>query len=167
MSRIGYVRTSTNKQHTDRQINELEDLCERVEIEHGVSARSKKRPVFYKLLSELQSGDELVVIAYDRAFRSVIEGLNALDALTERGVRFESLTQRFDPTTPDGRLFYTITIAVAEWEVNNLILRTIHGLKAAVKRGSILGRPKKGEVRPKKSRKSTKRQSLKRQATKP
>jgi len=73
----------------------------------------------------------------------VIEGLNALDELTERGITFVSLSQRFDPTTPDGRLFFIITIAVAEWEVNNLAMRTVHGLKAAVLRGKKLGRPKK------------------------
>ncbi|MDM3871846.1 hypothetical protein QSV34_10840 [Porticoccus sp. W117] len=55
----------------------------------------------------------------------------------------ESLTQRFDPTTPDGRFFYTMIIAAGEWELGILSRRTIDGLKAAVKRGSILGRPKK------------------------
>ena len=152
MKRIGYVRTSTNKQHTDRQVNELKGLCDKVFVEKGVSARNKNRPVFDEAVAGLRSGDVLMVIAYDRAFRAVETGLGSLDALTERGIKFESLSQRFDPTTPDGRLFYTITIAVAEWEVNNLAMRTIHGLKAAVKRGSVLGRPKKGEVRPKKSK---------------
>ena len=147
MKRIGYVRTSTNKQHTDRQVNELKGQCDRVFVEGGVSARKQDRPILRKIISELENGDQLVVIAYDRAFRSVVEGLNSLDALTDRGIRFESLTQRFDPTTPDGRLFYTMTIAVGEWEVNNLSLRTTHGLKAAIKRGTKLGRPKKGEKR--------------------
>ena len=154
MTRIGYVRTSTNKQHTDRQANELRGQCDRVFIEKGVSARRKSRPIFDKAVAELRRDDALVVIAYDRAFRSVVEALSTLDWLTERGIRFESLSQRFDPTTPDGRLFFTITIAVAEWEVNNLAARTIHGLKAAIARGSVLGRPRKGEVRPKKSRKN-------------
>ena len=151
MKRIGYVRTSTNKQHTDRQVSELKAHCDRVLIERGVSARKKNRPVFHEAVSELQCGDALVVIAYDRAFRSVVEGLNSLDELTARNIKFESLSQRFDPTTPDGRLFYTMTIAVGEWEVNNLSMRTTHGLKAAIQRGAKLGRPKKGEVRRKKS----------------
>ena len=149
MARIGYVRTSKNKQHTDRQINELNKHCSRIEVEGGVSARNKDRPVFHKLLAELEAGDVLMVVAYDRAFRGVTEGLSALDELTARNVKFESVWQRFDPTTPDGRLFYTITLALAEWEVGNLILRTKDGLKAAVKRGAVLGRPRKGEIRPK------------------
>lgn len=156
MARYGYVRTSTNKQHTDRQVNELRDCCDKVFIENGVSAKKKNRPVFRKLLSQLQAGDTLVVISYDRAFRNVMEGLASLDELTQMQVKFESLSQRFDPTTPDGRLFYTITLAVAEWEIGNLALRTVHGLKAAVLRGSKLGRPRKGEVRPKKRSKRRK-----------
>ena len=141
--RYGYVRTSKNQQHTDRQVNELQKHCDELFIEDGVSARKKRRPVFQGLLETLSDGDELVVLAYDRAFRNVIEGLIALDSLSERGVKFESIQQRFDPTTPDGRLFYTMTLAMAEWEVGNLAARTIDGLKAAVKRGAILGRPRK------------------------
>ncbi|MGH1439752.1 MAG: recombinase family protein [Cellvibrionaceae bacterium] len=143
MTRIGYVRTSKNKQYTDRQINELKNKCDKICVEDGVSARSKDRPVFRQVMAQLKAGDTLVVIAYDRAFRDVVEGLSSLDELTSIGVAFESITQRFDPTTPDGRLFYTITLAMAEWEVGNLALRTIHGLKAAVLRGSKLGRPRK------------------------
>ena len=150
--RYGYVRTSKNKQHTDRQINELKQHCDKLFVEPGVSARKKVRPVFDDLLTKLEEGDELVVVSYDRAFRNVIDGLKALDELTERKVVFESVWQRFDPTTPDGRLFYTMTLAMAEWEIGNLTLRTIDGLKAAVQRGATLGRPKKGSVGSKKKK---------------
>lgn len=143
--RIGYVRTSTNKQHTDRQVNELKGNCDKVYIEIGKSARSKKRPIYKQMTEELRNGDTLVVLAFDRAFRSVIDGLIALDDLTEKGITLESTSQRFDPTTPDGRLFFTLTMAVGEWEVNNLTVRTVQGLKAAVKRGKKLGRPRKGK----------------------
>lgn len=146
MRRLGYVRTSTNKQHTDRQVNELKSTCDRVFVEDGVSARKKNRPIFHKLLGELREGDALVVISYDRAFRSVVEGLTTLDQLTERGVKLESLSQRLDPTTPDGRLFFTMTIAVGEWELGINSWRTIHGLEAAVRRGVKLGRPRKGDA---------------------
>lgn len=152
MKRIGYVRTSKNKQHTDRQINELKKKCDKVFTEKGISGRYKKRPVFENLLAKLQSGDELIVLAYDRAFRSVIEGVASLDELNQRGVKLCSIEQPYDPTTPDGRLFFIMAVAFAEWEVNNLALRTTQGLKAAKKRGARLGRPKKGEVRVRKNK---------------
>ncbi len=142
MARLGYVRTSTSKQLTDRQVNELKACCDEVFVEDGVSARKKKRPVYRKLLSQLSEGDEMVVVSYDRAFRSVVQGLITLDELTEKGIRLTSLSQRLDLTTPDGRLFYTIAIAMGEWEANINSWRTIAGLKAAIKRGKTLGRPK-------------------------
>jgi DNA invertase Pin-like site-specific DNA recombinase len=152
MAKIGYVRTSTNKQYTDRQINELEAHCDKVRVEDGVSARNKNRPIYRQIIAELTEGDELIVMSFDRAYRSVIEGLLSLDELTNRGITSRSLSQRFDPTTPDGRLFFTIIIALGEWEVGINTWRTIQGLKAAVKRGKRLGRPpkklqtKKGET---------------------
>jgi DNA invertase Pin-like site-specific DNA recombinase len=143
MAKIGYVRTSTNKQYTDRQIHELKAHCDEIHVENGVSARNKNRPIYRGVVAKLEAGDELIVISFDRAYRSVIEGLTSLDDLTERGVTLCSLSQRFDPTTPDGRLFFTLTIAVGEWEVGINTWRTIQGLKAAVKRGKRLGRPPK------------------------
>jgi len=56
---LGYIRTSTHKQLTDRQVNRLEDICDEVFIESGVSARAKRltlailheRGVIYKSLT--------------------------------------------------------------------------------------------------------------------
>lgn len=141
--RIGYVRTSTNSQLTDRQIDELSACCDRVVIESGVSARKKIRPEYLKLVNELKQGDTVVVVSFDRAYRSVVEALTSLDELSAKDVKLESLSQKLDLQTPDGRLFFTLTIAIAEWEVNILSWRTLQGLRAAVKRGQRLGRPRK------------------------
>lgn len=146
MASFGYIRTSTNKQKTDRQVAELKGRCDKLFVENGVSARKQKRPAFQAMLREVSDGDVILVTAYDRAFRSVADGLSALDQLSGKGVRLESVSQRIDPTTPDGRLFFTMTMAMGEWEVNILSERTIHGLKAARLRGKTLGRPRKAHV---------------------
>lgn len=143
--RYGYVRTSTNNQFNDRQVNALQEICDKVIIEDGVSARKKRRPKFDKLRQKFKAGDTLVIYSYDRAFRSVVEGLTSLDELTERSVTLESMTERLDPTTPHGRMQFSLILVIAEWEVNNLSQRTISGLQAAQKRGEKLGRPSKGE----------------------
>ena len=143
MKRIGYVRTSTNKQCTDRQVNELKRHVAVVMVEEGTSAAKKNRPVYQQAIATLESGDELWVLSYDRAYRNVVEGLNGLDELTRRDIRLVSVMQRFDPTTPEGPLFFTIIIAIAEWELGILHKRTVQGLRAAVKRGVRLGRPRK------------------------
>tara|TARA_B100001989_G_C24541945_1_gene468142 strand:+ start:770 stop:1324 length:555 start_codon:yes stop_codon:yes gene_type:complete len=143
MAKLGYIRTSTDKQHCDRQIMQLEDVCDQVFIEDGVSAISKHRPVYEDVMTALQAGDVFVVCSLDRAYRSTLDALSELDRLQKRGVQFLSLSQNFDTTTPDGKLLYTIAAALAAWEREILSIRTKEGLAAARLKGKKLGRPKK------------------------
>lgn len=143
MKKLGYIRTSTDKQLIARQVQQLEKVCERVYIESGVSAVKKRRPVYEEMLGELKSGDVFVVLSLDRAYRSVLDALSELDKLHERGVAFYSVTQNFDTRTPEGKLLYTVSAALAEWERSILSKRTKEGLAAARKNGSQLGRPRK------------------------
>ena len=143
MKRLGYIRTSTSKQLIDRQIHALQDVCDEVFIEDGVSAVKKKRPVYDEVMQKLQPGDEFVVSSFDRAFRSVIDALLEMEKLKSRGIQFRSLTQQFDTNTPEGELIYTMLAALAQWERRILSERTKDGLVAARARGKRLGRPPK------------------------
>lgn len=144
MKRLGYIRTSTGKQLIDRQILALEGECDRVFVEDGVSAVKKNRPVYAQVIKQLQPGDVLVVSSLDRAFRSVLDALSELEKLHNRNIQFQSLTQNFDTTTPEGKLLYVIAAALAEWERQTLSQRTKDGLIAAKEeRGQKLGRPRK------------------------
>lgn len=143
MKKLGYIRTSTDKQVADRQINQLKAVCDRVFIEDGLSAVGKHRPVYDQVMCELQKGDVFVVVALDRAYRSVIDALLELDKIHKRGIAFCSLSQNFDTRTPEGKLLYTVSAALAEWERAILRKRTSEGMEAARLRGSAIGRPKK------------------------
>ena len=143
MRKLGYIRTSTDKQLTDRQVNQLHEICDQVFIEDGVSAVRKKRPVYRQVMEELKSGDVFVVSSLDRAFRSTLDALAELEILNQRGIHFQSLSQNFDTTTPDGKFLYTLAAALATWEREILSLRTKEGLEAARRRGKKLGRPRK------------------------
>jgi len=143
MKKLGYIRTSTDKQLTDRQINQLQDICDQVFVEDGVSAVKKKRPVYEQVIQELNAGDIFVVSSLDRAFRSSLDALSELEKLHKRSIQFLSLSQNFDTTTPDGKFLYTLAAALATWEREILSVRTKEGLKAAKRRGKILGRPRK------------------------
>lgn len=143
MAKYGYTRTSTNKQLMDRQLFQLEEICDQVFVEAGVSAVQKHRPVYEEVTSKLTPGDVFVVVSLDRAFRSVIDALSELDKLHKREVAFLSLSQNFDTRTPEGRLLYTISAALAEWERQILSKRTKEGMEAARLRGKQIGRPKK------------------------
>lgn len=143
MRKIGYIRTSTDKQVTDRQCDRLSELCDKVFIEDGVSAVKSKRPEYEAAIRELCAGDVFVVSSLDRAFRSSLDALKELEKLHLRGVQFLSLSQQFDTTTPDGKFLFTLAAALATWEREILSQRTKEGLQAALKRGKKLGRPRK------------------------
>lgn len=143
MARIGYIRTSTDRQSHARQIDGLRGQVDQIFIEDGVSASGRSRPVFDKAMASLKPGDTFVVWSLDRAFRSVIDALRELDRLSAAGIGFRSLTQAFDTSTPEGRLQFTLIAALAEWEREIIRKRTCEGLEAARRRGVKLGRPRK------------------------
>jgi len=143
MKKLGYIRTSTDKQLTDRQVNQLQEICDQVFIEDGVSALRKNRPVYEQVIEELKSGDVFVVSSLDRAFRSTVDALSELEKLHQRGIQFLSISQNFDTNTPDGKFLYTLAAALATWERDILSVRTKEGLEAAKRKGKKLGRPKK------------------------
>lgn len=143
MRKLGYIRTSTDKQLIDRQLLALEEYCDQVYVEDGVSALSKSRPVFDAVMAELQAGDAFVVSSLDRAFRSSLDALRELERLDQRGIQFLSLSQQFDTSSPDGKLLFSIAAALSEWERSILSERTKQGLIAARLRGKTLGRPRK------------------------
>ena len=143
MAHLGYIRTSTDKQHTDRQIDQLREVCDEVFIEDGISAVKKRRPIYNRVMRSLRAGDVFVVSSLDRAFRSSLDALSELEKLHQRDIRFVSLSQNFDTTTPDGKFLYTLAAALATWERDILSARTKDGLEAARRRGKRLGRPRK------------------------
>lgn len=142
MRRIAYLRVSTADQRPDRQILGLRGMADELYIEK-LSAVARKRPVYESVIARLQPGDALVVWAIDRAFRSLRDALNELDALRARGIRFQIANMNLDTNTADGRHQYNMLSANAEWEREKLVERTREGLAAARARGKHLGRPPK------------------------
>jgi len=139
MAKIGYLRVSTEEQKPDRQIDGLKPLCDKLYIER-VSAAAKKRPIFERIMKELLSGDTLVVWDLDRAFRSTIDALTHTKQLQERGIQFQVVTMNIDTSKPLGEFFFTIAAAFGQLERRTISERTKEGLRAAVRRGKILGR---------------------------
>jgi DNA invertase Pin-like site-specific DNA recombinase len=136
----GYLRVSRADQCLNRQIDGLSAYCDELHIEK-VSANSKSRPVFDRLINSLERGQSLVVWDIDRAFRSCLDALKCSQELMDRGIGFQILAMGLDTQTRHGRLVYTIMAAIAQHEREHLIERTREGLAAAKARGVTLGRP--------------------------
>ncbi|WP_282012572.1 recombinase family protein [Nitrospina watsonii] len=143
---MGYLRVSTEEQRPDRQLDGLKGLCDEVHLEK-LSATSKKRPVYQKILKKLKAGDTLVVWDLDRAFRSTVDALLESEKLRQRGIEFQIVTLNVDTSTPSGELIYTVMAAFAQFERQNLIKRTREGMAAARRRGKHIGRPYKLDSR--------------------
>lgn len=142
MKKIAYLRVSTHEQRPDRQIDGLRFLCDELHIE-TLSATSRFRPVYNRVVRRLEPGDKLVVWDLDRAYRSVIDALTEVEKLRSRGVEFQIANLSIDTSTAAGMFVFTMMSALAEFERRTLSQRTKEGLAAARRRGQRLGRPAK------------------------
>ena len=71
--------------------------------------------------------------------RSLRDLITMLDDLKQRGVRFHSLTEAIDTTTPTGRAMWQMIGVLAELERSLISERTHAGVSAAKKRGVKFG----------------------------
>ena len=111
--------------------------------EEEASGANTARPVLAKTLAALRPGDTLVVWRLDRLGRSLGHLIEVATVLRERGVFLRSLTEGFDISTASGRLLYHVLGAVAKFEREVIKERTVAGMKAAKKRGTHVGRPRR------------------------
>jgi len=139
--KIGYARVSTGSQSFDLQTDALKAAgCERIftDCASGVKAQ---RPGLDEALDFLRKGDVLVVWQMDRLGRSVHNMLELITLFKQREIAFISLRENFDTSTATGRMFFTVMLALSEFERNLMIERTRAGLEAAKARGRKGGRP--------------------------
>jgi DNA invertase Pin-like site-specific DNA recombinase len=100
------------------------------------SGSKASRPELDRMLDQLRFGDVVVVWRLDRLpSRTSSLLLNNLNM----GVGFRSLSESIDTTTANGRLFFSIMAALAEFERDLIQERTKAGLLAARVRGRAGG----------------------------
>ena len=83
------------------------------------------------MLDHLRPDDVVVVWRLDRLGRSLKNLIALVEELRERGVGLRSLSESIDTTTADGKLFFSIMGASAEFERELVRERTLAGLEAA------------------------------------
>ncbi|TFC86355.1 recombinase family protein [Cryobacterium sp. TMT4-31] len=94
-----------------------------------------------KLLDHAEPDDTVVVWRVDRLGRSLIDVLNTVTLLRERGVNVRSISDGIDPGTTTGRLMLNMLATLAEYERELIVERVTAGIAAARQSGTRFGRP--------------------------
>lgn len=81
----------------------------------------------YKILSNLVSGNTLVVRKFDRLARNTVERIKIIEELLSKDVSIHLLNLGILENTSMGKFFLTTLLAVAEMERNTIIERTQAG----------------------------------------
>ena len=143
--KIGYARVSTQDQSTNLQLDALTaSVCERIFSEKASGAKTD-RPELLKALEYARQGDVVVVWKLDRLARSMRQLIETMEMLKERGIALESLTEKIDTASAQGKLVFGIFASLAEFERSLIRERVQAGLQAARLRGRKGGRPPVGQ----------------------
>lgn len=139
---LGYGRVSTKLQSLDSQLDALlragVDSAD-VHLEQFTGTKAS-RPVWDQVVGMLRDGDTLVVTRLDRLARSMKDLVEIGELLKDKGVALRVTEQGFDTSTVEGRLLFNLLGAIAEFEHDLIVARTLDGLAAARARGRKGGR---------------------------
>lgn len=147
---FGYARVSTNGQARDGnslevQINSLREAGAEKIFSDVFSGSKNDRPELDKLLNIIQSGDTLIITKLDRIARSLVQGIQLIESLGDRGVIIDVLNMGIiDSSSPTGKLIRNIMLSFSEFERDMIIQRTQEGKAIARQNPNFSdGRPKK------------------------
>jgi len=139
--KIGYKRTSTVIQSTDRQLDGME--LDRV-FEDKLSGKDTNRPQLQELLAYARQGDTVYVHSLDRLGRNLDDLRKLVNLMTGKGatVTFvkENLTFASDKTSPMQELMFNIMGAFAQFERSLIKQRQQEGVQIAKTKGIYRGR---------------------------
>ena len=149
----GYARVSTREQNLDVQIDKIKKYCGVREFElldifsDKATGANTDREGFQELIknidSNLYSVSAVVIPKLDRIGRNVKNLIEIVEFLKSKKVNLVSIGDSIDTTRPEGRLFFHMNAAFAEYERDRINERTQEGREFALKNGVKFGRPEK------------------------
>lgn len=154
MKVVGYARVSTPKQDVKIQEEQIKKHCEYRGFElkkiylDVASGKNTERDGFKQMIEDLIGynplGIEAVVIyKLDRIGRSLQDLINIVDVFQKHNIGLVTISDNIDTSTKEGRLFFYMMGALAEYERELIMERTSLGRDRAKEEGKKFGRPKK------------------------
>lgn len=146
---FGYARVSTSGQardgnSLDAQVLALQNAGAIKIFSDVFSGVKNERPQLDKLLKIIQSGDTLIITKLDRIARSLIQGIQLIEELNDKGVIIDVLNMGVIDSSPTGKLIRNIMLSFSEFERDMIIQRTQEGKAVARQNPDFRdGRPKK------------------------
>lgn len=140
ISKIGYVRVSSETQDTARQLKLMEDYKVDKIFEEKASGKNTDRTEFKKMMDYLREDDVLYIESISRLSRSIRDLLKIVDELDAKGVKFVSNKENIDTSTPQGRFVLQIFAALSELEREQMLQRQREGIAIAKAQGKYKGR---------------------------
>jgi DNA invertase Pin-like site-specific DNA recombinase len=141
--KVGYARVSTEGQSLGRQLAALHQAgCDPILQDKASGKSVRGRPGLDKAIKALRPGDVLVLAEWDRATRSMLDGIAIMERVHERGATIKALDRQFlDLSTTIGKGILAFLSALAQDERERILKRSKDGLKHAKARGIHCGRP--------------------------
>ena len=140
MSKIGYIRVSTEHQETARQHEIMNNnQVDRI-FSEKLSGANAERPQLKAMLDYVREGDTLYVESISRLGRSTRDLLNIIDTLNDKGVTLVSHKENIDTDTPTGKFMLTVFAALSQLEREQLKQRQREGIEIAKTQGKYTGR---------------------------
>ena len=147
---LAYIRISSNKQDCESQKIQILEYCQKqkiildeiIEVEVSSTKSLEKRRID-ELEAKLSKDDVLITAELSRLGRSMLEVMNLVVRLSEKGVQFVFLRQLELSSfqNPASKLILSFYAYMAETERDFISQRTKAGLAKAIKNGKKLGRP--------------------------
>ena len=147
--RVGYARVSTVQQDLTRQLKDLRRAgCDPIFSDTASGKSLAGRPELEAALVDLDEGDEFVIAEWDRATRSMWDGLQIIKRIIDSKATVRVLDRPYiDLTTPMGQGFMAMFSAMAEDERQRIMKRTHEGRQVARARGVKMGPKQKMNAR--------------------
>ena len=147
-----YCRKSVEKENSISVENQLEfckahflrlhDDCEFFEFkDDGYTGANTNRPAFTRMMTLARAKQFDVIASYklDRIARSTVDYLNIFEELKSLDISLISVSEGYDPSTPEGQLMMKMLSSFAELERQNIAKRVKDSMEERAKIGCFSG----------------------------